>query len=262
MPGFPAERRGTEFPVKHFLTIAGLGLFVLTLGLWPPAGPVHLSSVTVPLPMSDKAMDEGGTGFFVDRSGHVLTAHHVVAGCTQIDLVGRSRSETATLEASSPDDDLSLLASPRSFGEPISFDTSDEVAGGTPVTVLSYPDVSDAANGRAPDQMLYGGMVIGDGTLKRLALALEATPGGGSPVLDKNGHALGVMESELAKSGRAAAAPRQRQVHAATKSSVAREFLRQHGIDPVEGRDPGAPSGDVLASSEVRIECRSVGSGS
>jgi S1-C subfamily serine protease len=247
--------------VKQFFTIAGLGLIALTLGLWPPAGQVHLSSVVVSLPMSDMAMDQGGTGFFVDRSGHVLTAHHVIAGCTQIDIVGRERSETATLEASSPDDDLSLLASPRSFGEPISFDPSDDVAGGTLVTVPSVANFGEAADGRGPSQILYDGMVLGDGTLRRLALAMDGKPGGGGPVIDKNGHAVGIMDSEIAHDGAAVATSRPRQVHSATRSSVAREFLRRHGIDPVEGRDPRSPRDDVLAASEVKVECRSVGSG-
>jgi len=242
--------------VRHYYLAAGFGALALAVWWQPRAQHDRLAPGAVWAPIRDKVASEGGTGFFVDRRGHVLTAHHVVAGCKEIDIVGRNGQESATLEASSPDDDLSLLASERSFGEPISFDSGDDIAGGTQVTVFSY--ASEGAG-----QSAYSGIVLDDRTPRRLAVALDAKSGaGGSAVIDRGGRAVGVMQSALAGAAALATSATQRPVRLAANSSVAREFLRAQGIDQAADRAQASAPIDGLAASEVKVECRTFGSGS
>ena len=83
-----------------------------------------------------------GTGFFVDHDRHVLTAHHVVAKCARIAVVGPAGRAEAALVASSDRDDLSLLRAPGLSGEPIPIVAGASARGGAFVTVLSYPSTA------------------------------------------------------------------------------------------------------------------------
>ena len=80
-----------------------------------------------------------GTGFFVDRIGHVLTAGHVVSECESVGVVGRGHHVPATVAALDTNLDLGLLWVVDSFGEPAPLAATDSAPpGGAMVSILGY----------------------------------------------------------------------------------------------------------------------------
>jgi Trypsin-like peptidase domain/Sel1 repeat len=57
-------------------------------------------------------LSSGGSGFIVNRTGVVLTNHHVVDGCRELHVMRNEKPVVATLVATDPADDLAILRLP------------------------------------------------------------------------------------------------------------------------------------------------------
>lgn len=210
------------------------------------------------------ALRSWGTGFLVDRDGHVLTARHNIADCTRIEIVGPAGRVPAAIVATSVTDDLGLLSSPLS-GEPIALDPDGHVPGGAFVTVFSYPGLS-AARRQHGSQIQFNGVVLSDDMPRHIALVADTKPGSsGSPVMDVNGLVVGVIESEVTRVGLVAATAWPRDISLAVSASAAAEFLRLQRIavaNTAEKKMPQTAPLDRLAAAEVEVECHGTKSGS
>jgi S1-C subfamily serine protease len=204
--------------------------------------------------------DVWGTGFFVDRRGNILTAHHVVTDCREIAIVGNGSREPAAIVASSTTDDLSLLRVARPFGEPLAFDSRDDLPGGTLITILGYGILTELRPDDASHPgLLANGMVVNLAVPRQIAFVSNAKPGGsGSPVIGRDGLVVGVLAHKLTRNGALIPDGRPREVRIAVSSRAAQEFLRDQNVAPLEGRAMlHLPTDlvDVLFDAEVKVEC-------
>ncbi|MDA2911662.1 serine protease [Nitrospiraceae bacterium AH_259_D15_M11_P09] len=164
-------------------------------------GPVAMRSVVRVICPREAS---GGTGF-LHKSGRIVTADHVVRGCSQILVLPATGSAVvASVAASDSDLDLALLTLQSSLsGPPLSISSRADVAIGTQVTTWGFPG---GYSGRVP--LLSVGHLAGLETAK--------TPGGqlitqwvvnaafnlgnsGGPLLDvEKGEVIGVVSSKIA----------------------------------------------------------------
>jgi hypothetical protein len=138
--------------------------------------------------------ERAGTGFFVDDSGHMLTARHVVQDCSRIVIQKEGRTTSARVVALSTPYDLALLRTTRTRG----------LAAVFPRNVTSSPnDMMFAADYANLSMMLARGGVLanasvgmtsGSGEAGHIALNSTVTFGSsGAPVMDSRGLIEGVV---------------------------------------------------------------------
>ncbi len=208
-----------------------------------------------------------GTGFVVDRRGHLLTADHVTNSCSHIDVVGAHSRMPAMIEARDEANDLSLLRAEPDIGVPVEFKRDGEPAAGSLILVANFSEAQGLANlGQAQGRTLFNGMImVGPPTRSeaatRLYIVVEARPGSsGSPVIDPNGFVAGLISSKVSWHGRSAPPGQPSEVRVAIGAASAKDFLRRHDVNFLEvATRPSNRSGRanmLLQYSEVRVECR------
>ena len=83
-----------------------------------------------------------GSGFVIDKAGHIVTNYHVIEGADQIEVSFSNRDTMrATLVGSDPSTDIAVLrvdASPRGL-TPLEFGDSGAVQVGDPVVAIGNP---------------------------------------------------------------------------------------------------------------------------
>lgn len=251
--------------MKRFLKRISLALMATVICAPAMAQPDTASATTQVAAMPSAPITIGsiywGTGFFVDRNGHVLTANHLVTDCTSLDIVGNGRREEATVLASNADADLSILRVSETFGEPVAFDSGETLSGGAMVTILGYAPLGEALRSQGAMQpALSNSMVLDEQSPKPedIALVSDANPGAsGSPVITRDGLVVGVLRAKIIREGMTI--PGQpREIRLAASGSAAKNFLRLNGVTPIEGSGAQhtrlALIGD-LSAAEVKIEC-------
>lgn len=138
-----------------------------------------------------------GTAFVISKEGHAITNHHVVAGCKELRIQGRSESiQLITRDAVS---DLALLKMP----------------GETRTTAALTPDPSGLRQGQdivvfgfPLDSLLSSGGNLTPGVVSAITglgnnsnqfqITAPIQPGSsGSPVMDKKGNIVGVVSMKL-----------------------------------------------------------------
>ncbi len=142
-----------------------------------------------------------GTGFNIDPSGRLLTNKHVVAGehfdktieRMAVQFSGSAEVLRARLDRVSPTSDIALVqvtdAGPFPTVAGLAQDASPRA--GDPVFLLGFPGYSGDRD--IPHATLVTGNVdeIVTDSLLRLE-AYSGTGGSGSPILDRNGHVIGI----------------------------------------------------------------------
>lgn len=173
-----------------------------------------------------------GTGFFVSRAGHLLTNHHVIAECRNVEIT-RSGSvpEPVQVIARDATNDLALLKAREGADKVASF--APRVRMGDSIYVYGFPLSGLLASS--------GNFTIGNVTAstglnddsRMLQISAPVQPGNsGGPLMDSNGNIAGVIVSKLNVLRLAAATNDVAQnVNFAIKSSVAQTFLDGHSVD-------------------------------
>lgn len=126
-----ATRDGVVF-ITRFTPLEGGMLF----GPRPPASDTPPGDVEVPA--------TNGSGFVIDRAGHILTNYHVVrdASGLRVRLRGSEREYAASVVGAAPDYDLALLrvrGVPAADLHPLPLGDSDALEVGEPATALGAP---------------------------------------------------------------------------------------------------------------------------
>ena len=144
-----------------------------------------------------------GTGFLLDRSGHVATNHHVVADATQlaVQFSGSHTLRDAKSLWSSPARDLAVIAVGASDRAPLPL-AEDIPAKGGSVYALGFPGDADipSLRGIALDATVTGGVLsrvfTGAWVVRELTILqhdADINPGSsGGPLLDECGRVIGV----------------------------------------------------------------------
>ncbi|MGW1090664.1 trypsin-like peptidase domain-containing protein [Streptomyces sp. NPDC002596] len=147
-----------------------------------------------------------GTGFILDKSGHILTNNHVVApaGSSGSITVTFSGGETARAEVVGKDSgyDLAVVKVTGVSGlKPLPLGNSDNVQVGDPVVAIGAPfDLSNTVTSgiiSAKDRPITAGGEKGDGSDISYVDALQTdapiNPGNsGGPLVDTDAHVIGI----------------------------------------------------------------------
>ncbi len=242
--------------MRRFFAPAGLVLAVIAACAPIPAEQVSPAAAT---PFGATAPSDSvywGTGFFVDRSGHILTAHHIVRDCARIEVAAGGRREPAVLVAASAADDLSLLRIPEPFGTPLTFASETATQSGGLVAVLGY-----AALASEDPRLAFNSLVIAAAATHRIALISDAAPGySGSPVVARDGRVIGVLDAKMTRSAAPLAPARPSEIRLAVSAAAALQFLHAQGIAPAEGDIAAdAPLLARLIAAEIKVECHGAG---
>jgi len=199
-----------------------------------------------------------GTGFFLNRSGQILTAAHVVHDCASVDVHYGKDSVAVTTTANSALLDLAVLETHANSEHFLRLRDHAELAEsvinvGFPLQTL-MTDTPTVTRGTLSSRAGLSGSV------GQFQFSAPIQPGAsGGPVVDVRGNVLGVAvgtlnASELLKSG---VLPQN--VNFALESRYVEKFLQQHSVLFTEGsadaHAPGEVSIDEVLPAVVSIKC-------
>ncbi len=150
----------------------------------------------------------GGSGFVWDEQGHIVTNHHVVTEADRIIVTLPNRVELeAEFLGGDPDSDLAVIkvSDPDGFLKPATLGNSNEVAMGQLAAAVGNPFGQEFS--------ITTGIVSGIGRTIRsghspfsipevIQTDAPINPGNsGGPLLDRNGHVIGINTQIISRSG-------------------------------------------------------------
>ncbi len=191
-----------------------------------------------------------GTGFAVNADGHVLTNHHLVAGCREIRV---APDAVAELLGDDPRNDLALLRVSRSFADVATFRSGGGVRQGDSVLVAGFPLQGLVSSGLGVTTGTVSALA-GPGDDRRiLQISAPVQPGNsGGPVLDLSGNVVGVVAMKLNAlevARRTGAIPQN--VNFAVSALAARALLDAHKVAHAT-----APSTQTLSPADIAERAR------
>lgn len=204
-----------------------------------------------------------GTGFIVSRdAGLVLTNKHVVRACGQVRVrADGGKSRVASVQAIDADDDLALLHVTLPPGPTATFRQDPAVRPGDDVVAVGFPLaglLADQANVSTGSVNALAGLY---NDLHLLQMSTPVQPGSsGGALLDASGNVVGVVVTKLnAKVVAEETGDIPQNVNFAVKASVAREFLRSHGVAfrtaPSTTPRSNADVGEIGRQVTILVEC-------
>ncbi len=158
----------------------------------------------------DETVIGGGTGFVLDTDGYIMTNNHVVDGATEIEvsfvdgtlasarIIGLDPdSDLAVIQVDLPEEDLTEL-------QPVTFGDSDALRIGQTVLAIGSPFGQrwTLTSGiiSAIDRSIQGLTDFSIGSVIQTDTAINPGNSGG-PLLDLNGHVVGVNSQIISRSG-------------------------------------------------------------
>jgi S1-C subfamily serine protease len=198
-----------------------------------------------------------GTGFYINRQGHVLTNAHVVDKCRELTI---SRQGAAAIPASVVKSDASndlavLIAAPSPAVA--TFWPGRPVRAGEAVVAYGFPLTGTLSSGGVVTNGSVSALsgLRDDSRYLQISAPIQAGNSGG-PLLDTNGNVVGVITASLGSRSRDVP----QNVNFALKADVARTFLESAGV-PIEtsgaGRDLSvADIGERARAFSVLIDCK------
>jgi S1-C subfamily serine protease len=184
-----------------------------------------VAMVMLSTPALSAQLISDGSGVAIS-SHQILTANHVIDGCTRVTIPSYSNS-VATVGARDPATDLAVLSISWEMSESniVSFRV-EPFRIGDPVIVVGYPLHGYMASSLNLTTGNVSAMAGYKDDPNSYTITAPVQPGNsGGPVLDDNGHLIGIVTSRLDKSSDGQTA---QNVNFAVKSSVIASFLRSH----------------------------------
>lgn len=203
-----------------------------------------------------------GTGFYINRQGHVLTNAHVAGKCAAITVTrqGSAPIPASLVKADASNDLAVLIAQPSPSAA--TFRSGRPVRAGENVVAYGFPLTGTLASGGTVTNGSISALSgLGDDS-RYYQISTPVQPGNsGGPLLDGSGNVVGIVTSsirEAAVARRTGALPQN--INFALKADVARTFLEAAGV-PIEtsggGRDLRvADIGDRARAFTVLIDCK------
>ena len=188
-----------------------------------------------------------GSGFLVSADGHIVTNHHVVAGCQKV-TVAPGNAEAAVI-ASDARNDLALLKAASPPTDVASLRSGRGVRPGDDVVVVGFP----LRQVLAPNPVVTTGTVsalsgVGNDTAKLQIAAPVQQGNSGGPLLDRHGLVVGVVQSKLnALRIAGATGDIPQNVNFAVNGATLQSFLEANGV----GFRAAPPGGAVLSAADV-----------
>jgi S1-C subfamily serine protease len=204
-----------------------------------------------------------GSGFAV-ADGRLLTNNHVVEGCAR--LVARNAqgaSAPAPVLAVDPHRDLALLRVPPGFAPPLKLRGGPPVLRGESVITYGFPLAGLLSSGptlTTGDVSALSGL---RDTPMHFQISAPVQPGNsGGPLLDAQGHVIGVVVSKLnaARIAQMTGGDIPQNVNFAVKGAEVIAFLHEHGVQPPLATSSGpelraSEVGEIANPSTVFVQC-------
>lgn len=201
-----------------------------------------------------------GSGVVV-APGRVVTNHHVVDGCSRLQVAGRG---AATLRASDARVDLALIdwegADAEVGGTPVAL-REDAAQVGEPVTVVGYP-LAGLLSGLNVTTGIVSSAGGPRGDRRLLQITAPIQPGNsGGPLLDGAGRLLGVVVAQLDARRVIQLGGRSPQnINFAITGGVVADFLAAHGVAPARADEapPALTTQEIARRAQrftVLVEC-------
>lgn len=151
-------------------------------------------------PRASQTVTKTGTGFVISASGHIVTNHHVVNGCTG-DIHGNLSGEpVTTLRVVSSDEanDLALLQGPAASFKDFAKIRDRAIRPGDSIVAIGYPYhgllTSDFTITTGIVSSLSG--LLNDTRLLQISAAVQPGNSGG-PLLDTSGQIVGMVSAKI-----------------------------------------------------------------
>ncbi|QOZ22722.1 S1C family serine protease [Bradyrhizobium sp. CCBAU 51753] len=210
--------------------IANAGEFAVAA---KPAAAPPQQQQAAPGPPAKQARGGTGTGFVVSSSGHIVTNHHVIDGCSEI--TGNLSGEAAVklrLVSSDQTNDLALLQAPSPFKD-VARIKQNSIQVGNGVVAIGFP---------------YHGLLTSDFTVttgivsslsgilndtRHLQITAAVQPGNsGGPLFDFDGVVVGVVAGKLdaVRMARATGSIPEN-INFAIKTGALRDFLDNSAVE-------------------------------
>ena len=201
-----------------------------------------------------------GTGFAV-APGLLITTHHVIDGCTAIEVVSADGRRRAAVVDADPLIDLALLRVPGLRGAAAKIRTPSDVRLGEPVMVFGFPLSGSLTSGGNFTSGLVSGLRGWKDSVGEIQITAPVQPGNsGGPVMDASGSVVGVVVSKLnAKLTAIATGDIPQNVNFAVSLDILTEFLAKNKT-PVRDAPATKPLDTALVaelaqSFTYRVEC-------
>ena len=230
----------------------------------PPLGPGEAPGPPVNgvLPREGRA-SSSGSGFVV-ASGRVLTNAHVVRGCgavTARNAAGR-RAHARVLQVD-PTRDLALLGVPAGFGPPLTFRSEPVVLRGESVVTYGFPLTGLLSSGPTLTTGSVSALTGLRDTPLHYTISAPVQPGNsGGPLLDAQGHVVGVVVAKLnaAEVARVTGGDIPQNVNFAIKGEEALNFLHDSGVTAAVAGSRGAELhasqvGEIANPATAFVQC-------
>ena len=200
------------------------------VALADPDAPIH-----EPREDSEPGLLATGTGFFVGRSGHVLTNHYVIEECstTAIKLMGEP-TVAAVVVSTNEANDLALLKADFRPDAVAAFRGGSSVRQGEEVVAYGFPHYGQfSSQGNLTDGLITALSGFQD-DLRFLQISAPVQAGNsGGPLMDRSGNIVGVV---VAKADALLIAEESggdliQNVNFAIRGSLAQSFLDTNNVD-------------------------------
>ena len=213
-----------------------------------------------PAPADQGSSTTAGSGFYVSRSGHVLTNAHVVEQCREVRI---SPSGIAEIVARDYASDLALLKSDMATQPiPAFFRGGRGVQPGATIVAIGFPLQGFIASGPSVTTGIISSLAGPSNDRRLFQMTAPIHPGSsGGPVLDDAGNVVGVATAKLdpfVVARETGDIPQN--INFAVSAGIARAFLDAEGV-----RYEVLPSDTTLQTEDIatrarqftlRIECR------
>lgn len=200
-----------------------------------------------------------GTGFYINRDGHLITNDHVVRGCQMIFVHGEAGRHAATIVASDAQRDLAVLkvadAAPRAIA-PLRWNIGDLKIGDM-LYIYGFPGKEGAAGKSSFARAKLLDMKGAHGTPHWLQLEAAARQGNsGGPVIDASGNVIAVVVGRTeyyAQPTRSGEQPKLiGQVGNAITLAALQDFLRYHRINFYQHTSGQVGRSDMILEQSAR----------
>ena len=224
-----------------------------------PEPPATAAAAPSPEPRKTAKGPSTGSGFVV-AAGRVLTNHHVVDGCSRLEVAGAG---SARVLARDERNDLALVEAAGVTGKPLAF-APEPAKLGEDVLAMGYPLGALLGNRINITQGIVSSTEGLAGDWTNLQVSVPVQPGNsGGPLLDTEGRVKGVvvakLKARLLASGEVLVPE---QVNFAIKNEMVRGFLKGNSVEarelPSGGKEARKVAADIAETtrpSVVQIIC-------
>lgn len=152
----------------------------------------------VPAQNQSPSTVRSGSGFVIARSGYVVTNAHVVAGCTNVRVLGDRSQASGTVVAMDPQTDLAVVRTALPVSGSLALRGGPPLRLGESVIVFGFPltgSLSRAGNLTTGNVSALAGLRDDPNYVQVTAPVQPGNSGG--PLLDQSGHVIGVVTAKL-----------------------------------------------------------------